>query len=293
LSEARRGELLLVAATAVWGITFAMVQDAVDELPVLTFLAYRFLAAAALVAVIFRRSLRSLSPEGFRAGVLMGALLTLGYVLQTFGLQHTSASNSGFLTGLFTPATPLLAWLILRTHLSREAVGAALLATAGVALLSGIGGDVHWLGDGLSVGCAIAFSLHILATDRGVAGHDLGALLAIQLAVTGASCLIAATIAGQVEAPEGGEVWLALAVTSILASAGGFFAQSYAQRHASPSRTALILACEPAFAGLFGWLLAGDQLSARNWAGAVLILIAILAVDLVPRLRRPVPLPEG
>jgi drug/metabolite transporter (DMT)-like permease len=82
-------------------------------------------------------------------------------------------------------------------------------------------------------------------------------------------------------------------VTAVLASAGGFFAQTYAQRHASPARTALLLACEPAFAGLFGWLLAGDHLAAAGWAGAGLILIAILAVDLVPRIRRPVPLPEG
>ena len=293
MSDARRGELLLVAATAVWGITFAMVQDAIDTLPVLTFLAYRFLVAAALVAVIFRRALRRLSPAGVRAGVLMGVFLTAGYVLQTFGLQHTSASNSGFLTGLFTPATPLLAWLILRSPLSREAAGAALLATAGVALLSGVGGDVHWLGDGLSVGCAIAFSLHILATDAGVRGHDVGALLAVQLGVTGAACLVAAAIGGQVEAPAGGDVWAALAVTSILASAGGFFAQSYAQRHASPARTALILACEPAFAGLFGWLLAGDRLDALGWTGALLILAAIVMVDLVPRLRPPRPLPEG
>jgi drug/metabolite transporter (DMT)-like permease len=293
LSDARRGELALVAATAVWGVTFAMVQDAVDELPVLAFLAYRFLAAALLVAVLFRHSLRRLTGAGLRAGVLMGAFLTAGYVLQTFGLQHTTASNAGFLTGLFTPATPLLAWLILRTPLTRTAVAAAALATGGVALLSGAGGDLHALGDGLSVGCAIAFSLHILATDRGVAGHDVGALLAVQLGVCGAACLVAAAIGGDVEAPSGGAVWSALAVTAILASAGGFFAQTYAQRHASPARTALILALEPAFAGLFGWLLAGDHLSASNWVGAVLILVAILAVDLVPRLRPPRPLPEG
>ena len=118
----------------------------------------------------------------------------------------------------------------------------------------------------------------------GCAGHDVGALLAVQLAVCGGACLLAAAIGGDLAAPAGGDVWSALAVTAVLASAGGFFAQSYAQQHASPARTALILALEPAFAGLFGWLLAGDHLSASNWAGAVLILIAILAVDLVPRL---------
>src|SRR4051794_10456167 len=92
LTPARRGELALVAATAVWGLTFAMVQDAVDQLPVLAFLGYRFLAACALVALVFRRRLRRLAAAGWRAGLLMGVFLTAGYVLQTFSLQHTTAS---------------------------------------------------------------------------------------------------------------------------------------------------------------------------------------------------------
>jgi drug/metabolite transporter (DMT)-like permease len=294
LSEARRGELALVGATAVWGITFAMVQDAIEELPVLAFLAYRFLVAALLVAAIFWGALRRLTRAGVRAALLMGAFLTLGYVLQTYALQHTTASNAGFLTGLFTPVTPLLAWMVLRTPLSRMALAAAVLATLGVALLSGVGGGaLHPLGDGLAVGCAIAFSFHILATDRAVSGHDVGALLAVQLAVVGVVCLLAAAARGELELPAGGATWSALAVTAVLASAGGFFAQTYAQQHASPARTALILACEPAFAGLFGWLLAGDRLDAPGWVGAALILAAIVAVDLVPRLRPPRPLPEG
>jgi drug/metabolite transporter (DMT)-like permease len=88
-------------------------------------------------------------------------------------------------------------------------------------------------------------------------------------------------------------VWLALAVTALVASAVGFFVQTYAQKHASPERTALILASEPAFAGLFGYLLADERLSALAWSGAVLIMAAIVAVELLPRLRPPRPLPEG
>lgn len=81
-------------------------------------------------------------------------------------------------------------------------------------------------------------------------------------------------------------------MTSIVASALGFFVQTFAQQHAPPARTALILASEPAFAGLFGWLLADERLSMLSWAGAVLIMAAIVAVELVSRLRPPQPLPE-
>jgi drug/metabolite transporter (DMT)-like permease len=149
------------------------------------------------------------------------------------------------------------------------------------------------LGDGLALGCALAFACHLLATDRAVARHDVGALLVVQLAVCGIVSLVAATALGQLEAPSGLTVWSALIVTAVLASAAAFFIQSYAQRHTSPDRTALILASEPAFAGFFGWLLADDRLTALSLLGAGLILAAIVAVDLVPRLRPPRPLPEA
>jgi drug/metabolite transporter (DMT)-like permease len=111
--------------------------------------------------------------------------------------------------------------------------------------------------------------------------------------VCGLFSLAVAGADGRLEAPPDASVWWALVVTALLASALAYFVQTYAQRHAPPARTALILASEPAFAGLFGYLLAGDRLSALAWAGAALIMAAILAVEVVPRLRPPRPLPEG
>ncbi len=114
------------------------------------------------------------------------------------------------------------------------------------------------------------------------------------LSASGFSVLVVlAAAGGELEPPEGGTVWSALIVTSLIASALGFFVQTFAQQHAPPARTALILASEPAFAGLFGWLLADERLDAIQWAGAALIMAAILAVELYPRLRPPRPLPEG
>lgn len=293
MSRARAAEGALVAVAAVWGLTFVMVQDAVAALPVLAFLAYRFLAAAALVAALVPRAVARLGRDGVRAGVVMGVFLTGGYVLQTFALQHTTASNVGFITGLFVVATPLLGALVLGVRVGRTAIGAALVAALGLALLSGVGSDVRPLGDGLAFGCAICFAAHILATDRGAAAHDVVGLLVVQLAVCGGATLIAAALSGGLVAPSGTAVWTALAVTAVFASAAGFFVQTYAQRHASPARTALILASEPAFAGLFGWLLADDRLTALGWFGAALIVAAIVAVEKVPRLRPPRPLPEA
>ena len=114
-------------------------------------------------------------------------------------------------------------------------------------------------------------------TARAVERFNVGALVAVQLGVCGVFCLLVAAIAGDLEAPRGATVWSALIVTSLFASALGFLVQSYAQRYASPARTALILAAEPAFAGFFGYLLQDERLSAVAWVGALLILAAIVA----------------
>jgi drug/metabolite transporter (DMT)-like permease len=283
----------LLGIAAVWGLTFVMVQDAIAELPPMAFLAYRFVPAGLLVAVFARGGLRTLGPAGWRAGLVMGVFLTAGYVFQTLGLQHTSASNAGFITGLFVVLTPLFGLLLFRIPVGTVAWAAAGTSALGLLLLSGVGGDASLRGDGLVFLCACAFAVHILVTERYVRDHDVAALVAVQLTVCGVFSLVVAAIAGDLEAPRGATVWSALLVTSLVASALGFIVQSYAQRTISSARTALILAAEPAFAGLFGYVLQDERLSVAGWCGAALILTAIAAVDAVPKLRPPRPLPEG
>jgi drug/metabolite transporter (DMT)-like permease len=139
---------------------------------------------------------------------------------------------------------------------------------------------------------AVSFAAHILATGRAVERHDVGALLVVQLGLAALVCLVLAIATGDLEAPHGSKVWSALIVTAAIASALGFFVQTYAQQHAPPARTALILASEPAFAGLFGYLLNDDRLTAVAWLGAGLIMAAIVAVELLPRWSTTEPLPE-
>jgi drug/metabolite transporter (DMT)-like permease len=277
----------------VWGLTFVMVQDAVAVLPVMAFLAYRFGSAALIVAVVFRHRLGGLGRDGVRAGLLMGLFLTAGYVFQTLGLEHTTASEAGFITGMMVVLTPVLGAIVLGQRVPAVGWAAAAVSAVGLFLLSGAGASFSPGGDGLVLLCSVAFAAHILVTSRGVAAHDAGALLVVQLGACGLVCLLVAAATGQLALPDGATVWSALLVTSLVASALGFFVQTYAQRHAPPARTALILASEPAFAGLFGWVLAGERLSAVALAGAGLILASIVAVEVVPRVRAPRPLPEG
>jgi drug/metabolite transporter (DMT)-like permease len=290
--RAALAELALVGIAAVWGLTFVMVQDAIAILPTLAFLAYRFSLATAIVAPVFWRRLRELPRDGWNAALVMGVFLTLGYIFQTLGLEHTSPSDAGFITGLFVVLTPVFGAIFLRQRISGLAWVAAAVSALGLYLLSGAGGDFSLRGDGLVFLAACSFAAHILATGRAAGRYDTGALLVIQLGVAGAACFVLAAVNGDLEVPRGETVWSALIVTAVFASALGFFVQTYAQQHAPPARTALILASEPAFAGLFGYLLADDRLSAVAWLGAALIMASIVAVELIPRWRTTEPLPE-
>jgi drug/metabolite transporter (DMT)-like permease len=289
----RVSELALVAIASVWGLTFVMVKDAIEELPTMAFLAYRFIPASLIVAVVFREQLTRLPRAGWRAGAVMGVFLAGGYIFQTLGMERTTASNAGFITGLFVVLTPVLGAIVLRQRLPATVWIAAAVAAVGLWLLSGAGTEFNARGDGLVLICSFSLAAHILATSSAVSRFDVGALLAIQLGVVGLVTLAIGAAAGDLEAPHGATVWSALIVTSLIASALGFFVQTFAQQHAPPARTALILAAEPAFAGLFGWLLNDERLSAAGWLGAALIMTAIVSVEIIPRFRPPRPLPEG
>jgi drug/metabolite transporter (DMT)-like permease len=182
--------------------------------------------------------------------------------------------------------TPLLAAALLRERPGLgPAVGAA-LAFAGLALLSLQTLEVR-RGDALVFGCAVAFAAHILLLGRFAPRYPSYQLAVVQLGTVGVLALGWAAVTGDLATPSGGQVWLALAVTAVLASAAGFLVQTRAQREVSPTNTAVILTMEPVFAGLFGFLLAGERLQARGWAGACCILAGMLVAELA----RPSKLP--
>jgi drug/metabolite transporter (DMT)-like permease len=223
---AYRWELALVAVTAVWGSTFVLVRDAVAQIPPFTFIAYRFLAAALLLAAIRPRLAAAGQPGLLAAG--------------------------------------------------------AVLAAAGLALLSLQSLEVGQ-GDALVFGCAVAFAAHILLLGRYAPRYPSYPLAVVQLATIGLLALAWAGVAGDLVVPSTAEVWVALVITSVAASAGAFLIQTRAQREVSPTRTAVILTMEPVFAGLFGFLLAGERLSGRGWLGAGLILAGMLVAELFGR----------
>jgi drug/metabolite transporter (DMT)-like permease len=298
-------EALLVGVTAVWGWTFVVVKDAVSLLPPLPFLAVRFGVATFVMALVMglmrsgkrRRRADGDTPGAIRRslapGLTMGAFLAAGYIFQTFGLQRTTASNAGFITGMFVVLVPILQGLVWRVLPDTRAVLGVGAAAVGLFLLSGGASELHLLGDGLVFLCALSFSAHILATSRYARYHDAGVLTVLQLGVVAVLCAAFAATGAMFGVPLSlqalwePEVLVALGVTALLASAAAFYIQTFAQRYASPTRTAIILTMEPVFAGLFGYAFAGERLTLAGWIGAAAILAGMLIAELrVPSSRR-------
>jgi drug/metabolite transporter (DMT)-like permease len=267
----------LVGVTAIWGSTFVVVKDAVEKMPVSDFLTWRFGIAALAMLALRPRSVARLGREGRRNGAVLGVALGAGYLLQTLGLQHTSAAVSGFITGMFVVLTPLIAAVVLRKPPAGPAWAAAGIATAGLGLLS-LHGFSMGIGELLTLGCALSFACHIVGLGEWSSRHDAYGLAVVQLLTTAMMCAAVAVPGGLVVPPDA-SVWGALVLTALAATALAFVVQTWAQAHLAPTRAAVIMTMEPVFSGVFAVAVAGEQLGLRTLAGAALVLAAMLLTE--------------
>ncbi len=279
-------EFLLVTVTLFWGATFPLVKEAVTEVPVLCFLWVRFALSALLLALLAGRGLFTLDSRGVRRGILLGVLLFLSYLFQTFGLERTTSANAGFLTGLNVVWVPLLAGPLLAKPPgsgSRIGVGMALF---GLFLLTW---HTPWQlnpGDLLVVVCSVFVALHILGLDAWTGGYDGRALACVQIATMAVLGFLGSLLFEPVTWPRSFSPSLlsALGITAVFATAYAFWVMTTFQRLTTPTRAALIYTLEPVFAAIFSVWLAGDRLSAVAWAGGALIVLGMVTAEAWPAL---------
>ncbi len=284
-----RADLALMAVVAVWGATFIVVKEALANASTLLFLALRFGLASAALAIAFAGRYTGFPAvrRSLQAGMWAGLCLFSGYFLQTSGLRYTTASKSAFITALSVVAVPLLASLVHRSAPQAAEMAGVALATAGLGLMTLEPGKLTLnRGDVLTAGCALAFAAHVLVLAHYSPKVCLELLSLGQVATT---AVISGATFWWAETPRlhwTPGLLAALVITGLLATALAFTVQTWAQRHTSPTRTALILAMEPVFALLVSMAVAGESLSRRGMAGGVFILGGVLLAELKPSFRR-------
>ena len=300
LSPAALAHLLLLAVVIIWGATFSLIKDALQDASPLLFNLLRMSLAFLALAIVNHRQLRHISRRALISGVVVGLFLAAGYQFQTAGLARTTPAKSAFITGLVVIFVPLLTTIpILRpagTHAPRwtAAIG-AILAFSGLLLLTTPAGthlgDIFATigpGDLLTLACAIAFAGHLLALAHTSPSLPASQLATLQIGVAALVMAITLPLAGHNYLIFTPRLAIALTVTSLLATAAAFTIQSWAQQHLPPTHTALLLTLEPVFAYLTALLFLHQHLGPRSLTGAALILAGIAFTEL---LASPNPLP--
>ena len=268
--------LLLVSAS--WGLAFVVMKDAIERQSVNSFLFTRFLVAVIAMFLLKPTVIQSINREILRKGFIAGLFLAAGYILQTLGLALTGAAVTGFITGLYVVATPVIAALVLRVRITAFTWGCVLLATVGLALLSLKGWNLGY-GEFLVFLCAIAFAAHIIALSKWSNGLDVYAMTIVQLATCALATGVISLIQGY-EAPPDRNGWYVVLFTAIICTAVAFVVQTWSQAHMSATKVAVILTMEVVFAALFAVVFGGESLSLRTLFGGVLVFAAMFMIVL-------------
>lgn len=279
MSLRTKGELALVIAAAFWGSTFVVVKDALGDISPILYLVIRFWIGAALLLLWVRNRP---SPVMIRGGIQTGIFVGIGMILQTIALQHTSASNVGFLTSLYIPLVPFVAALVYRVRTRWQEAVAVVLSTVGIGLISFDPSSASINpGDLMTIGAAVMFSFQIVFVQRYSGEGDAVWIAWFQVAMTAVVSTIALPMESYfvVWTPR---LWIALAITVITATVLAYLLQGFGQRQTSATRAALIFATEPVFSCIASYFWLGERLSGRGWSGAFLVMLGILLAELKP-----------
>jgi drug/metabolite transporter (DMT)-like permease len=271
-----------MAVAIVWGSTFLIVQDVTKQTPVYTFLFWRFLLAALLMALFGIKRLRLIDEKTLLAGFVLGAFLFLGYAFQTFALAYAYSSTVGFITGLNVVITPFVVLMIFKKGVSLYSCAGAFIAALGLYFLSANTEINMGKGEFYALICAVMFSFQIVFTEVYTKKYDTYLLVFVQFSAVTLFCLFGIfTLGNPLFPPKFDYTFIkALLITSVFATVFAFFVQTAMQKFTSSTKTAVIFACEPVVAGVVGYFFANELLTFIQLVGAFLIIAGMLMSEI-------------
>jgi len=275
-----KAELLLLSCTVIWGGSFVVVKGGLEDSPPILFVAIRFVLATLLFYPFVAKQLPSISRDSFRGGIVIGILLFLGFILQTIGLQYTTASKSGFITGLLVVFTPIFQIVIERKLPKAGNVIGVVLVTAGLYFLTSPTGSEFNIGDGLTLVCAAIFGLYIVFLDLFSRKANVWHMNFMQFIVTAIGATTASILFEDISVQLTSGFIGAVAYLALLATLYTLTVQVRFQKETTPTRAAIIFSVEPVFAAGFAYLALGEVIGVVGMLGGGLVVGGLIVSEL-------------
>ncbi len=281
-----QADLGLLSVTLFWGTTFILSKLLLVDIPLPVYLFIRLTIAAMALGLYALKYIKEINLQTIKHGLILGVLLYLSYFFQMWGIQWTSASNTGFITGLSVVLVPIFGYLFFKYRPAPIVSLGIVLAFLGLFLLTGAYDLQVNKGDALVFICAVAVAFHVIFTGRYAPQHNVYLLTAVQLITVSLLTMLALPF-GNYHWPEfsANQIWL-LIYLGLFGTVYTFLMQTSMQRFTTTARTALIFAMEPVFAALFAFLIAGEALSALGWLGGLLIVLGMVVSEMPPAGRK-------
>jgi drug/metabolite transporter (DMT)-like permease len=276
----RKAESILLLTTFIWGGTFVVVKGALGDASPLAFLGVRFVIAGIILLPFVFWDLMKSSANVWYAGFLLGVMLFIGFATQTIGLNFTTASKSGFITGLLVVFTPLLQLLIEKRVPRPGNLLGVVLVLIGLFLLTSPRGSEFNIGDALTLACAFFFALYIVYLDIYSKLYSIGILTFIQIFTVAVLSLAGAFIFEEIKLDFTNNLIFALAYTAILATLLTTYLQTRYQRDTTPTRAAIIFALEPLFSAVLAYFILAELLGTIGIIGGAILIIGLITSEL-------------
>ncbi len=291
-------ESALLLITIIWGATFVIIKDALNNISPMLFIAVRFTIASVLLLPFFLRSTLASSKETIKDGLILGVIYFLGFAAQTIGLQYTTATKSAFITGTFVLFTPIFQLLFERKIPGRGNLIGIFLVIIGLIFLSSKGSsalDVFTeIGKGFNVGdfftliCAVFFAMYLVYLDISSKKHDYKPLVLLQISVTAvlgifSSLFVSATGLESFKLIINSSLVFAIIYTSILATIIASSVQTKFQKAVTPTQAGIILSFEPIFSAVFAYFILSEKISNFSALGCFLIFSGLIISEILDK----------
>ena len=281
MNREQKADMMLLLATALWGISTCLIAVCLEELQPLTLNAFRFVTGFAVLGVIFFKSLRHVSRATLKYSVLVGLSLVVVYASATYGVMYTSVSNASFIGALTVLFTPLFEFVLFRKKPGKKFSFALVLCLIGIALLTLNETLKPALGDIICLLVPTFYAVDLMLTEKAVADPEVDplALGVCDLAVVGVVMLVLSLLVETPALPQSPEVWASALFLGIFCSGVCLVLQSVYQKDTTAARAGLIFTLEPVFSAVFAFFLLGERLGLKGYIGAALMLVSLVVME--------------